>query len=74
MASIFLGSNVFPYFETMNLEIVSKQTMNAHFFKFRRMPYSLHLRKKMKFFKWVDKLLKTIKSSKKIFMNTSMYS
>ncbi len=70
----FLGIRCLPLFGDYE-SIVQERTMNAQYFGFKLMPYFLNFRNHfISFKKWVDKSLKTIKSSKKIFMNTSMYS
>ncbi len=76
-ASTFLGSITLPSLDIMKTRIVLENTMNAHLFGFKLIPnylFNKHLKKHfMSFSRWVNKLLKTIKSSRKIFMNTSMY-
>ncbi len=71
----FLRIKFSPSLETMNPGIVLEQTMDAQSFGFKLMPSSLHLKiHYFSFSKWVDRSLKIVKSFKKIFMNTSMYS
>jgi hypothetical protein len=62
------------YLDTMNPKMVFENPMNA-LLGFILIPNSLHLRKHFfSFSKWIEKSLKIVKSSRKIFMNTSMYS
>jgi len=50
-------------------------TMNAHLSRFKLIPNSLHLKNHfLSFSSWVDRSLKIVKSSRNIFMNTSMFS
>jgi hypothetical protein len=59
----------------MKLRIVPEKTMNAHLFGLKLIPNFLHLKKHSLNFSWcVDMSLNIIKTSRKIFMNTSMYS
>jgi hypothetical protein len=39
---IFFGSSNFPSLETIKPNIILKNSINAHLFGFRLMPYSLH--------------------------------
>ncbi len=74
-ASTFLGSITFPSLDTMKLKMVPKNAINAHLSKFRLILNFLHwIKHFLSFSRWVDRLLKTIKSSRNIFMNSSMYS
>jgi hypothetical protein len=70
MAFIFVGQMFSPFW-SMNPKIVIEQIMNAHLFEFKLVPNPLHLKKHfLSFSIWVDMLLKPLKSSKKILMNT----
>jgi hypothetical protein len=52
-----------------------KYTINAHFSRLKLIPNLQHFKKQSHIlFMWVSMLLKIVKSSKKIFMNKSMYS
>jgi hypothetical protein len=42
IACIFFGSGSFPYLEMIKPRIILENTMNAHLFGFRLMPYSFH--------------------------------
>jgi len=72
---VFFLDLVVPFFGTLNLKIIPKNTMNAHLSRFKLMPYSLHFWKhNMNFYRWLSMSLYTIKSSKNIFIELSKYS
>ncbi len=73
-ASTFFGSMIL-LLNIMKPRIVFENTMNAHLFRFKLIPNSWPLRKHLlNFSRCVDRSLKIVKSSRKIFMNRSMYS
>ncbi len=72
IAFTYFGSNTFPSFETMKPSIMPEDTIKAHFFGFKPMPYSQHFSKHLcSLDKCVSKSLKTMKSSKKSFIKSS---
>jgi hypothetical protein len=42
IAYIFFGYGSFPFLKTIKPKIILENTMNAHLFGFKLMPYSLH--------------------------------
>jgi hypothetical protein len=73
-ASTFLGSMILPSLDIMKPKMVPKNTMNAHVYGFKLIPNFLHLIKQFfNFSRWVEKSLKIMKS-RKLFVNTPMYS
>ncbi len=72
---IFFGFGNFLSLEIIKLNIIPKNTINAHLSRFRLMPYYVHFWKhSLSFCKWLSMSLYTIRPSKNIFMKLSKYS
>jgi hypothetical protein len=70
----FFLSGSFPSLETIKPNIILENTINAHLFGFKLMPYSLHFWKHtLSFYKWFSISLYIIKSSRSIFIKLSKY-
>ncbi len=71
----FIGYGSFLSLEVIKPKIIPKNTINAHLFRFKLMPYSLHFWKhSLNFCKWLSMLLYNVKSFKNIFIKLSKYS
>jgi hypothetical protein len=54
IACILFGSSGFPSLEVIKPKFILENTMNAHLFGFRLMPYSFHfLKQNMSFCRWL---------------------
>lgn len=75
MVVIFLRSNNFPSFNTMQPNMTLENTKNIHFSQLKLISNSQHLLKHNRnFARCVFKSLKMLNSSKNSFMNTPRYS
>jgi hypothetical protein len=75
IACILFGYGSFPFLETIKPNLIPKNTINAHLFRFRLMPPSLHFWKhNMSFYIWFSMSLYTVNSSINIFIKLSKYS
>ncbi len=75
IACIFFGSSSSPSLETIKPKIIFENTINAHLYRFRLMPYSLHFWKhNLSFYISLSMSLYNVKSSKSIFIKLSKYS
>ncbi len=75
IAFIFFVSSNFPSLEIIKPNIILENNINAHFSRFKLMPYFLHFWKhNLSFCKWLSMSLYTIKSFRNIFIKLSKYS
>ncbi len=72
IACIFFGSSSFPSLEIIKPKIIPENTINAHLFGFRLMPYSLHFWKHSLYsLQVIFHITYIVKSSKNIFIKLS---
>jgi hypothetical protein len=70
IAYILFGFGSFLSLEIIKSKIIPVNTINAQFFGFKLIPYSLHFWKhNLSFCRWLSMSLYIIKSSRNIFIN-----